>query len=204
VTDAYGNLISLVVGPMAEVYVKSSGRNAWLSSDDTSPYVQALTRVVTSMGNTKESRVNIPDLYSVVPSLELPDLHGRLVSLWTYKHSQPVVLVFCSPDERELLKELAEHYPAYQQTGAEILTIMTKPPDVNHLPFPVLIDNEGKATMRFVEQTPALLLLDSYSVLFARLAGPWPQGLPHQDILQWVALKEMQCPECAVPDWPGP
>ncbi len=148
--------------------------------------------------------VNIPVLQSVVPSLELPDLQGRLVSLWTYKHDQPVILVFCSPNDRELLEELAEHYPAYQQTGAEILVVLAKPPCSGRLPFPMLMDKEGKATARFVKQTPTVLLLDSYSVLFSRLEGPWPEGLPHQDILQWIALKELQCPECAVPDWPGP
>lgn len=146
--------------------------------------------------------MRVPVLNTVVSDFSLPDLQDRQVSLWTYKHQQPVVLVFCDEDIDALLLDFADCYATYREGGAEILVITPSRPRTAHLPFPVLIDATGQVTARLVNRMPTILVLDSYNELYARLEGPWAEGLNHRDILELIAQVEMACPECGVPWWP--
>ena len=143
-------------------------------------------------------------LQCVVPSLVLPDADGRDVSLWTFKHLRPVVLVFCEFDDHAVLDGFAAHYQAYRTLGAQLLAVVAEQPGRSDYPFPLLTDYQGRAAQRWVDRLPTVVLLDSFGVLYARLRGPWPDGPDHEQLLGWIQLKELQCPECGVPDWPGP
>ena len=143
-------------------------------------------------------------LQSVAPTLVLPDASGRDVSLWSYKHVRPVVLVFCGSDDRTVLASFAAHYSAYHGLGAQVLGVVAEQPAPSAYPFPLLTDHQGRAAGRWVDGLPTVVLLDSFGVAYARLRGPWPDGPDHEELLGWIQLKELQCPECGVPDWPGP
>lgn len=145
--------------------------------------------------------MSIPTLNSLVPNFSLPDLQGRQISLWDYKHQQPVILVFCAEDDRSLLRSFAEHYSRYRSEGAEVLAIVADRPGED-LPFPVLIDTDNQVISRLADHRPTILALDSYNELYARLEGPWPNGPDHEKILKSIAQVEMKCPECGVPEWP--
>jgi peroxiredoxin len=144
----------------------------------------------------------IAALHTVVPDLSLPDLAGRRISLWDFKHRQPVVLVFCSEDDAGLLRDFARHYQSYRDEGAEVLAILSRHPRQETWPFPVLIDKDRRMTSRYVERTPAVLVLDSFNELNARFEGPWEEGPDHRRILGVIAEVELKCPECGVPEWP--
>jgi len=140
--------------------------------------------------------------FALVPSLELPAKDGGKVSLWGYKHTRPVILVFCQPADRHVLQDLARRYHDYREAGAEVVAVTPQAPAIGELAFPVLVDADGHETARFVEHTPSILVLDSYNALYERYEGPWPQGVPHHDLLESLAQVEMQCPECGAPEWP--
>lgn len=146
--------------------------------------------------------MSIPALNSLVPHFSLPDLQGRQVSLWDYKHQQPVILVFCDERSRSLLQDFAEQYCRYRDEGAEVLAVVPDHPGAD-FPFPVLIDSRDRIISRFTDRLPTILVLDSYNELHARLEGPWEKGPDHAEILKSIARLEMQCPECGAPEWPN-
>jgi hypothetical protein len=143
--------------------------------------------------------MDIPAPRTLVPNFELPDLENRKVSLSSYKQQQPLVLVLCDKSTFALLDDFARHYADYHKAGAEILAIIPTYLSSGHFPFRVLIDTAGNVTARLVNKTPAVLVLDSYGELYARLEGPWPEGPDHERILGSVMLIQTQCPECGVP-----
>lgn len=145
--------------------------------------------------------MSIPALNSLVPNFSLPDLRGRRICLWDYKHQQPVILIFCAEGDQSLLRDFAENYSRYHGEGAEVLAIVANRPGED-FPFPILIDTGNQITSRLAEHLPTILVLDSYNELYARLEGPWPDGPDHEEILKSIAQVEMKCPECGVPEWP--
>jgi hypothetical protein len=151
-----------------------------------------------------EGAVMIVPLQAVAPIFALPDDHGREVSLWSFKHQRPVVVVFCRPDDSAVLDSFAEHYGAYREVGAQVLGVVPEQPPLSDYPFPVLTDSHSRVARGWVDCLPTVVLLDSFGVLYARMPGPWAGGPEHDQLLGWIKLKELQCPECGVPDWPGP
>lgn len=145
--------------------------------------------------------MSIPTLNSLVPNFSLPDRQGHDISLWDYKHQQPVILVLCAKDNQSLLRDFTENYSRYRNEGAEVLAIVSGNPG-GDFPFPVLIDSGHQIISRLADRLPTILVLDSYNELYARLEGPWPDGPDHQEILKSIAQVEMKCPECGVPEWP--
>lgn len=142
-------------------------------------------------------------LHTELPTFHLPDVHGHEISLWDYKQQQPVVLVFCNADCEAILRSFAESYAEYRDAGAEVLAIVPQPPPADSpWPFPVLIDVGGRISARYVENAPAVLVLDSYNTLHQRLDGPWPDGIDHRRLVSKIREIELQCPECGAPAWP--
>lgn len=140
--------------------------------------------------------------FTVIPPFSLPERQGKTVSLWAYKHRQPVVLLFCADAEASLLRDFARQYRAYVEAGAERLAILPASPDLEEFPFPVLIDQDRHLTTRLVECTPAVWILDSFNELSARFESFAAEEPPHGRILNALAEIELRCPECGVPEWP--
>ena len=130
-------------------------------------------------------------LHRVVPNFRLIDAHGRPISLWDYRHRQPVVLVL---GDEGLLRSFARHYPEYRALGAEVLAIVSGAVP-GRFPFPVLLDTAGQVADRLTDGQPAVLVLDRYGELYARFTGPWEDGPDQRDVLEWVAFTELECPE---------
>ncbi len=148
--------------------------------------------------------IHLPAPCSVVPSFTLADLQGRRVSLWDYKHRQPVLLICCEGGDDAALLDVARHWEEYVDAGVAVLAVSPTPPKGKAPPFPLLIDQNRAVLRRLTQNTPAILLLDSYNALQPRLEGPWPNGPDHRRMLQWIWILQLQCPECGVPEWPQP
>jgi len=133
----------------------------------------------------------------IVPTFRLPDTAGDWVSLGQYKQRQPLVLAVeehCPPG---FLEGFAEHYPEYRDLGAEVLGI-TRRAAARSYPFPLLEDTARTTIERLREDSPAILVLDSFGEIFTRWQGPAAAAPDHQDILAWVFFTEVQCEECGI------
>jgi peroxiredoxin len=147
-------------------------------------------------------RTRIPELRTVLPNFRLPDSQGGSLSLWDYRHKQPVILVFCGERSEPVLGSFVHHYEQYRAGGAEVLVVSSEKPASQKLPFPFLWDSQGDVSKQFSGGKPAVLLVDRYGELDTRLEGPWETEVPdHQDILDWLVFVESQCPECGVSHW---
>jgi peroxiredoxin len=144
----------------------------------------------------------IPELRTVLPNFRLPESRGGSISVWDYRHKQPLILVFCGDRCRPVLKSFTEHYEQYRAGGAEVLVVSTRKPAPESKPFPLLWDVQGEVSKQFSDGRPAVLMVDRYGELDSRLEGPWENESPdHQEILDWLVFVESQCPECGVSHW---
>ncbi|MFB6260339.1 MAG: hypothetical protein ABEJ96_08350, partial [Thiohalorhabdaceae bacterium] len=87
--------------------------------------------------------------------------------------------------------------------GAEVLALGPAPPPPD-LPFSALRDEDGAIGAKLADQTPAVLVLDSYGELFTRIQGAAARHPDHDDLLEWVSFTQVQCEECGphAENWP--
>lgn len=185
----------------------------WLSDAD--PFGRAMT-----VPRTLQPKLQ---LQQVVPSFELPSTKNGKVGLWDLKPRLNMVLFFFHGTSCQscidLLTQFARDYPRYQEQEAEILAITSMPldqvrslADKLHLPYPILSDPSGKTIEQFTYLDPAkggplpsLFVLDRFGALYTQAIAEQEGQLPSSDeVLEWLGLIEVQCPECGVPEWPSP
>ncbi|HIC95105.1 TPA: hypothetical protein EYP12_00585 [Candidatus Bipolaricaulota bacterium] len=154
----------------------------------------------------------------LISGFRLPSTEGRLLGPWEFKHRRNLVLLFLreADSSQRLLQALARRYLNLQALHAAVLVIVGGDEegarDLHRrfrleLPFPFLLDPEDRVAplcLGAEASRPALLLLDRYNALWARLE-PEPQGEGEpeaevQEIEDWLEFIELQCPECDVPD----
>ncbi len=133
----------------------------------------------------------------IVPAFRLPDAAGSWVSLGQYKQRQPLVLAVGEHCPEGFLEGFAAHYPDYKKLGAEVLGL-TRQAGAHSYPFPLLEDKPGTIIDRLRQDSPAVLVLDSFGELFTRWQGSAAAAPDHQDILAWVFFTEVQCEECGI------
>ena len=138
-------------------------------------------------------------MHREIPALSLPDTAGRNLSTWHYKQQHPLVLVFAA-DDPAVLGAFAARREAYRSANAAILGIVssTSAP-LSDPPFPILVDREGAATMRYTGGKAEVLVTDAFGVLEGRFEAHDPD---HERILALLSALEMRCPECGVAEWP--
>jgi peroxiredoxin len=149
--------------------------------------------------------------HSLVPNFDLPATGSRRIMTWTYKGQKNLVILFAPSVLSELRKHLdmlVSLYPRYQEHNAEVIVVskdniesLDELSGQLGLPFPLVSDVDGSVTDRYTDQEPAAFVIDRYGELYAQSAPSDQETLDHKQMLDWLQLIEMQCPECGVPTW---
>lgn len=161
----------------------------------------------------------------LVPSFRLAAANRqRQLGPWDYKQHRNLVLFFLHSAEcrkcRQLLREIAAHYSEYRRMEAEVLAISAD--EIDHLrqmaqelalPFPVLVDSDGRATDLYLKQAAqaaetaapaaAVFVADRWGAIFIRKIAEQEHDLPaEEEIREWLEFIELQCEECFPSEWP--
>ncbi|MDO8588335.1 MAG: redoxin domain-containing protein [Armatimonadota bacterium] len=151
--------------------------------------------------------------HALVPQFDLPATGGRRAMTWGYKGLRNLVIVFLpdirNSESRRILQDLAKRYSEYRDHNAEILVVSKDNIETLEslskelgLPFPLASDVDGSVTESYTELAPATFVLDRYGELYAHSEFGIDREFPdYQQILDWLHLIELQCPECGIPTW---
>ena len=143
----------------------------------------------------------------VVPMFTLPDTAGNSVRRGSYRGRQHLLLVFLPSAEddgaRAYLRALADSYPTIRATSAEVLAVLRGDAEAARaakaeleLPFPLLLDQDGAVTARFIPATAraAALVTDRYGELYYAAPAADTHTLPPSGELQsWLEAIDNQC-----------
>jgi peroxiredoxin len=170
---------------------------------------------------TKTAKLSTGQL---IPLFRLPaaNRQGRLGPS-DYKQHRNLVLIFFRSVGcwkcRRLLQDIAARYGEYREMEAEVLAISADEIDRLRqlvqdleLPFPVLVDSDGKVTDLYLKQTEqaaetaaldaAIFVADRWGAIFTRRGteeGHDP--LAEAEIREWLEFIELQCEECFPSEW---
>lgn len=154
------------------------------------------------------------------PFFQLPSSLEKLISPSDYYGRRNLVLLFLPGLEhlkcRTALENFAAYRQEYEEKAAQVLVIFSGPTAKAALeegqayPFPLLADPDGSVTQAYaallpfpVGEEPMVFVLDRYRGSVVAFVGPeLDKPAIHQEILEWLAFIEIQCPECGVPEWP--
>lgn len=162
----------------------------------------------------KESASQMLDAGEMLPLFTLPAADGGLVSLWSYKQREQVVLLLL-PDltaaaARRLLRAYSAAYPTFRAEKTVVLALLPLAPELLALeqarldvPFPLLADAAGETLKRLgawdadrQAPLPTVLVADRYGALYTRYSAPDVGELPTPDgVLKDLEYLAMQCPE---------
>ena len=137
----------------------------------------------------------------------------------SYRGKRALALLFLhGPDCsacRTYLTAALEGYAAYAEEGAEVLAVLPGPAEVVDdvrrelgLPFPVLVDAEGRASARYglrAGQDAAVMVTDRYGEpRLWQVAGPAHDLPDHAALLAEVRYLALTCAGggCSMPVWP--
>lgn len=148
------------------------------------------------------------------PYFALPSGLGRRVGIDQYRSRYNVVLCFLddadSDATRRALQAFAAQRPRYQRNEAEVLVVLaasvervTELQQSLALPYPLLADPERRTRALFEKllgpqptDGPLFFVLDRFNAPFAALGDAEPDDPALQrELLDWLALIELQCPE---------
>jgi peroxiredoxin len=153
-----------------------------------------------------------------LPALSLPSAPGGEPVAWRAPAAgSPVVVFLRSPDCEDCgsyLRDLAAKLPDLRAWDGRPLVVV--PGGVEEaarvmreaeLPFPVLADPDGRARSGcgVAEGMSALFIADRWGVVYHAAQARAERDLPPPDEIEdWLRFIATQCPECGVPDEPGP
>jgi peroxiredoxin len=149
----------------------------------------------------------------LISQFDLPATGGRRVMTWSYKGRQNLVILFLSDvkssEARTYLSELSRQYDQYKDHNAEILVVSQENIETLEavalelrLMFPLASDVDGSVTERYTDTTPAVFVVDRFGELCTQSEAEVDSEFPnYQQILGWLHLIELQCPECGVSTW---
>lgn len=154
-----------------------------------------------------------------LPVMTLPAVpDGHPVELRDPMRGAPVVVVLrdaSSTAGAELLDRLTQAAESLELWAGRPLAIVPGPLEeatqlvgrVEGVPFPVLADVDGAALRRLGVQRgkAALLIADRWGVVYDAVEADSEAELPPEsETVEWAKYLSTQCPECGVPDEPGP
>ncbi len=148
----------------------------------------------------------------VVPDFTLPSLDGRRISPSNFKQRLNLVIAYFDFDRcsacTNALRTFSNRYREYRDLEAEILVVSPQKLEdlkgrvgVLPLPFPVLSDVEGQMARAYLsgEEKPAaaVFVTDRFGALRMKsLAYSTGELMEQREILDWLNLIEIECPEC--------
>jgi peroxiredoxin len=151
------------------------------------------------------------DRRRIAPAFRLTASSGKRITLANYRGRSNLVLLFVHGADcaacQAALKTFADHRADYQAQTAEVLIVWPAAPDRTPVPpgfgLPGLADPGGETRRAYAARLPTglagdamLFVLDRYGAPYAALTGPEldDPGL-QQEVLEWLAFIEVQCPE---------
>ncbi|MCS6950557.1 MAG: peroxiredoxin family protein [bacterium] len=144
----------------------------------------------------------IGDIEEVLaPPFTLPSAHeGTPVALHTFRHRQPVGLVFVPSlaDPSPLIGSLTKILPDFIRAGIALLVIMREPVPVNTSHLVVLIDTDGNTFRRYEcpERSACLFAIDRYgAIVWRSTCAPAALEAALQRLKEALEFSEIQCPE---------
>lgn len=153
------------------------------------------------------------EMERVIPDFTLPSVDGRQIGPGVYKQRANLVIAYldlnrCGECE-DFLRGLADDYQLYRADETEILAICPQPigelqmqAGTLRLPFPVLSDEKGAVRDVYFSGEPGqpvagVFITDRYGALRVQIISQNGTEIPvRHDILDWLDLIEMECPEC--------
>lgn len=136
----------------------------------------------------------------VVPNFTLPSAAGEPVRRSAYRGKQHLALVFLPSVEEEFargyVQALVGSYAMLRAASGEVLVIVRAAQVDLELPFPLLADQDGTATARFVpaEAGAGTFVLDRYGELYYAAVAQDARGLPPiSELHEWLEAIDNQC-----------
>lgn len=147
-----------------------------------------------------------PDRGQLLRDFTLPSTSGKQVSISQYHGKQNLVLLFATRKD-DLLRRLEASYPAFREEQTEVLAIVKGSIEAgaSSVPFPVLMDRGGAAHQlaRADGQHRALYIADRFGEVFGAFRESDGATIPAvEEIVEQVRFINIQCDECAHPEWP--
>ena len=151
--------------------------------------------------------------HSLAPQFDLPATKVHRARLWDYKGRRNLAIVFVISVQdsaaQAFLEKFAGHYGEYGERNTEVLVISQDNIEVLEriagqlgLPFPLASDVNGETTAHYTDCQAAVFVVDKYGEVYAQSAAASPDELPaREEILDWLHLIELECPECGAPAW---
>ncbi|HEX5081533.1 MAG TPA: redoxin domain-containing protein [Blastocatellia bacterium] len=155
----------------------------------------------------------------IIPAFSLAAANRpERIGPWNYKQRRNLVIFFLHSAECQkcggLLQEMAANYGEYQRLETEALAIA--PDEIDRLsrlareldlPFPVLVDDEGKVRDRYLKSAgrseAAVVVADRWGAIFECQVSGREHDLPAEaGIREWLEFIEFQCEECFPSEWP--
>jgi peroxiredoxin len=146
-------------------------------------------------------------------SFTLLDSHGQQVRSSSYRQRQNLLLSFhhglACPRCRAMLSALAAEAEAYRDMECAVLAIGPDDParmrafaDEHGAAIRLLSDPDGRVVARQGLTAPALLLTDRWAEVWAAWEAGDAHAFPAQEqIADWLAFVQAQCPECTTIEW---
>jgi peroxiredoxin len=147
-----------------------------------------------SLAESRIERDGIP-AGSHAPLFDLPDLHGRKVSLDDYR-GRPVLVVFSDPDCGpcdSVAPDLARFHREHRDNGLDVLMVSRGEPEENRrkaaehgVEFPVVIQRGWRLSKKYgIFATPIAFLVDERGVIARDVArgGPEILRLAHEGLV---------------------
>lgn len=155
---------------------------------------------MTTSSTTPRLELNKP-----APNFTLPAVHGGGVTRSAYRARKHLALLFVPAIDlptREYLEAVAARYNEIRESDGEVLVVvMDRGASAEglaaalDLPFPMLLDADGKAAARFMPDgaTLGLFIVDRYAMLRAQWTLTAPPLPPVQEIVDWLLAIDRQC-----------
>jgi peroxiredoxin len=164
-------------------------------------------------GGTVTPPHELPSKGRRIPDFGLISTHGRFIQLSDYRGIRNLALIFADGrnSTKELMSEVDNHYEGIKAEEGEVLAVVQSNQTQRELrvSYPVLIDKDGRLQGEFgaVDQlgqpAAAVYVTDRYGEVYGAYRSRDGQSLPAAvEILALLEFINIQCPECAPPEWP--
>ncbi len=152
----------------------------------------------------------------ILPEFSLPAVSGGSIRNSDYRGRSNLVVIVADdrPQTSGLMQALADSYALIKTEAAEVLAIVALSPEqarerFGNLPYPVLVDADGRVQQRLGAITAqgqaaaALYVTDAFGEIQLVHRTREGQTLPAaSEVVTLLEFINIQCPECEPPEWP--
>jgi peroxiredoxin len=165
-------------------------------------------------GGTVTPAHELPSKGRRIPDFGLISTEGKFIQLSDYRGIRNLVLILADGrnSTKEFLSEVNNRYDEIKAEEGEVLTVVEQSSQTQReskASFPILIDKDGYIHREFgaVDQlgqtAAAVYVTDRYGEVYDAHRSRDGQSLPRvNEILASLEFINIQCPECAAPEWP--